>query len=138
MRPWEPDDALERADRALDAYEGDGSHPKLIGSETAFITTGTRKKFQAPGKRWYRLDITCDTQGVDELTLTLSRGSKEQAYAIGCGDTEAHQFNIPPGGTFTVQVDPVKDGTGLVKWRLNTVAEDNVDGCDDDIDGCDG
>ncbi|MFH8572445.1 hypothetical protein [Streptomyces sp. NPDC017993] len=137
-RAWEPDDAMQRADRALDAYEGDGSHPELIDSGTAYITGGTHKKFQAPGKRWYRLDITCNTRGVDELTLTLSRGSDEQAYAIGCGDAEADQFNIPPGDTFIAHVDPVKDGTGLFKWRLNTVAEDNVDGCDDDIDGCDG
>ncbi|MFG2891140.1 hypothetical protein [Streptomyces sp. NPDC048248] len=122
----------------MDAYDGDGSHPELVDSATSYITGKLHKNFQAPGKRWYRLDITCDTRGVKELTLTLSRGSEEQAYAIGCGDTEADQFNIPPGDTFTAQVDAVKDGTGLVKWRLNTVARENVDGCDDDIDGCDG
>ncbi|MFG2894994.1 hypothetical protein [Streptomyces sp. NPDC048248] len=122
----------------MDAYDGDGSDPKLIDSGTANIASGAHKEFQAPGKRWYRLDITCDTQGVKELTLTLARGSKEQAYGVGCGDSEADQFNIPPGSTFAAKVDPVKDGTGLVMWRLNTVTRDNVEGCDDDIDGCDG
>jgi hypothetical protein len=101
----------------LDAYEGDGSDPELVDSGTSYITSGIHKKFPAPGKRWYRLDITCNTQGVDELTLTLSRGSGEQAYAIGCGDSEADQFNLPPGDTFTVHVDPVKRSSHLVSLR---------------------
>ncbi|MEV5127366.1 hypothetical protein AB0K49_31925 [Streptomyces decoyicus] len=121
----------------MDAYDDD-SAPTRADSGSAHIASGVHKTFKAPGKRWYRLDITCDTQGVDELTLTLTRGSAKQAYGIGCGEHEADQFNIPPGDTFTVRVDTVRSGTGLVLWRLNTIAPDDVDGCDDDIDGCGG
>ncbi len=137
-RPWEPDDAMQRAERALDAHDDDGSDPQRAESGSANIASGVNKTFQAPGKRWYRLDITCDTRGVEELTLTLTRGDAEQAYGIGCGDREADQFNIPPGAPFTARVDTVRSGTGLVLWRLNTVSPGDVDGCDDDIDGCGG
>ncbi|GAA5615761.1 hypothetical protein Spla01_06978 [Streptomyces platensis] len=137
-RPWEPDDAMQRAERALDAYDEDGSTVQRADSGSAFLADGVRRTFRAPGKRWYRLDLTCDTSGVQEVTLTLTRGSTEQAYGIGCGDPEADQFNIPPGAPFTARVDAVRTGTGLVLWRLNTVAREDVDGCDDDIDGCGG
>ncbi|MEI5136801.1 hypothetical protein RB199_37085 [Streptomyces libani] len=137
-RPWESDDAMQRAERALDAHDEDGSDPQRSGSGSAHIASGVNKTFQAPGKRWYRLDITCDARGVEELTLTLTRGDAEQAYGIGCGDREADQFNIPPGAPFTARVDTVRSGTGLVLWRLNTIAPDDVNGCDDDIDGCGG
>ncbi|MDT0458823.1 hypothetical protein RM550_24375 [Streptomyces sp. DSM 41527] len=136
-KPWEPDDAMQRAERALDAYEEDGSAAKRADSGSAHLADGVHRTFRAPGKRWYRLDLTCDTSGVRELTLTLTRGSAEQAYGIGCGDPEADQFNIPPGAPFTVRVDAVRTGTGLALWRLNTVARNDVDGCDDDIKGCD-
>ncbi|MEW9519139.1 hypothetical protein [Streptomyces tubercidicus] len=136
-RPWEPDDAMQRAERALDAYDDDGSEPRRADSGSAHIASGVHKTFRAPGKRWYRLDITCDTRGVAELTLTLTRGDAEQIYGIGCGDREADQFNIPPGAPFTARVNAVRNGTGLVLWRLNTVSPGDVDGCDDDIDGCD-
>ncbi|MEU5582338.1 hypothetical protein ABZ791_32580 [Streptomyces huasconensis] len=135
-RSWEPDDALQRAQRALDAYADDGTHPKLVDSDTSYIASGADKTYEAPGDRPYRLDLTCDTRGVDELTLTLSRGEDEQAYGIGCGDPEADQFNIPSGTSFKISVDPVKDGTGLVLWRLSTIAPDDVEGCDDDITAC--
>ncbi|MEU5000211.1 hypothetical protein [Streptomyces sp. NPDC021622] len=135
-RTWEPDDALRRADRALDAYADDGTDAELVDSGTAYVGSGLDKTFKAPGDRAYRLDITCDTAGVDELTLTLSRDGAEQAYGVGCGDREADQFNIPPGTPFKARVDPVKDGTGLISWRLNSIAPGDVDGCDDDIDGC--
>ncbi|WP_406474833.1 hypothetical protein [Streptomyces platensis] len=136
-RTWEPDDALHRAERALDAQDDD-SRPKRADSGSAFLADGVRRTFRAPGKRWYRLDLTCDTSGVRDVTLTLTRGSAEQAYGIDCGDPEADQFNIPPGAPFTARVDAVRSGTGLVLWRLNTVAPDEVDGCEDDIDGCGG
>ncbi|PBC81553.1 hypothetical protein SAMN05428945_3908 [Streptomyces sp. 2224.1] len=137
-RPWEPDDALQRAERALDAYDDDGSRPERAEAGSAHLASGVNKTFQAPGKRWYRLDITCDAAGVDELTLTLTRGSREQAYGIGCGDREADQFNIPPGAPFTARVETVRSVPGLVLWRLNTVAPGDVDGCADDIEGCGG
>lgn len=137
-RPWEPDDAMQRAERALDAYDEDGSTAQRADSGSAFLADGVRRTFPATGKRWYRLDLTCDTSGVREATLTLTRGSAAQAYGIGCGDPEADQFHIPPGAPFTARVDAVRTGTGLVLWRLNTVTREDVDGCDDDIDGCGG
>lgn len=42
------------------------------------------------------------------------------------------------GAGAPVSFDPVEDGTGLILWRLDTIAQDAVEGCDDDIDGCDG
>ncbi|MEU3989150.1 hypothetical protein OG301_08250 [Streptomyces platensis] len=137
-KPWEPDDAMQRAERALDAYDEDDSAVQRADSGSAHLADGVRRTFRAPGKRWYRLDLTCDTSGVREVTLTLTRGSAEQAYGIGCGDPEADQFNIPPGTPFTARVDAVRTGTGLVLWRLNTVAREDVDGCDNDIEGCGG
>ncbi|MFF3545331.1 hypothetical protein ACFYXD_26190 [Streptomyces platensis] len=122
----------------MDAHDDDGSDPQRAASGSAHLASGVNKTFQASGKRWYRLDITCDTRGVAELSLTLTRGDAEQAYGIGCGDRAADQFNIPPGAPFTARVDAVRSGTGLVLWRLNTVSPDDLDGCDDDIDGCGG
>ncbi|MFI7098801.1 hypothetical protein ACIBK8_05515 [Streptomyces sp. NPDC050161] len=134
---WNPKRALQRAERALRYDDDDGSHPVLVETEGPSVTTGMAKKFTATGKRHYRLDITCNTQGIGELTLTLSRGGHEQPYGIACGDNQADQFNIPPGEPFTAAIDPIKDGTGLILWELNTVAPDKVRGCDDDIKSCD-
>ncbi|MCB5906821.1 hypothetical protein [Streptomyces pinistramenti] len=137
VREWNPKRALQRANRALRYDDDDASHPVLVATEGPYIATGMAKKFKATGKRNYRLDTTCDTQGVGELTLTLSRGDVEQPYGITCGDHRADQFNIPPGEPFTATIDPVKDGTGLILWELNTVAPDKVRDCPDDIKGCD-
>ncbi|MGA4846456.1 hypothetical protein ACOBQB_09385 [Streptomyces sp. G5(2025)] len=135
-RPWEPDDALQRAERALDAAADDGTEPEVVDSGTAYVGSGLDTSFSASGDHPYRLDITCDTDSVEELTLTLSRGEEEQAYGVDCGDPEADQFNLPAGKPFKARVDPDKHGTGLLAWRLHTVAPGDVDGCDDDIDAC--
>ncbi|MFD9882576.1 hypothetical protein ACFWZT_14070 [Streptomyces alboflavus] len=133
---WEPDDALQRAERALDAYDDDGTNPKLVDTDTSYIADRLAKTYEAPGDRPYRLDITCNTDGIEELTLTLTRGDEEQPYGIGCGDPEADQFNIPPGKPFKISAEPVKDGAGLFLWRLNTIAPEDVEGCEDDIKSC--
>ncbi|MFF9482873.1 hypothetical protein [Streptomyces sp. NPDC014733] len=135
-RPWEPDDALRRAERALDAAADDGTKPGPVDAGTAYIGSGWNKSFPASDKKPYRLEITCDTDGVEELTLTLSRGEEEQPYGVECGDREADHYNLPAGKPFKAYVAPDKHGTGLIAWRLNTVAPGDVDGCDDDIDGC--
>ncbi|MYR44080.1 hypothetical protein [Streptomyces sp. SID5910] len=137
-RAWEPDDAMQRAERALEAASDSDARPELVDTGGAFVASGMDKKHQTSGDRPYLLGITCDTDGIGELTLTLSRGPQEQAYGVECGDPEADQFNIPAGQPFTARVDPVKDGNGLILWRLDTIARDAVEGCDDDIDGCDG
>ncbi|WP_405656806.1 hypothetical protein [Streptomyces sp. RK9] len=135
-RAWEPDDALQRAERALDAYEDDGTHPDLVDADTSYIADRLTKTYATPGERPYRLDITCDTDDVEELTLTLTRGDEEQPYGIGCGDPEADQFNIPAGKPFKISAAPVKGGAGLFLWRLNTISPDDVEGCEDDIKAC--
>ncbi|WP_055570074.1 hypothetical protein [Streptomyces atriruber] len=136
-RPWEPDDAQRRADRALDAAaEDDGTEAEFVDSGTAYVGSGLDKSFPAADGDPYRFEITCDTDEAEELTLTLSRGKEEQAYGVGCGDREADQFNIPAGKPFKARVAPEKDGTGLISWRLNKVDPADVAGCDDDIDGC--
>ncbi|MET9551113.1 hypothetical protein ABZY36_38420 [Streptomyces sp. NPDC006627] len=127
---------MQRAERALDAAADDGTEPEVVGSGTAYVGSGLDKSFPASGEKPYRLDITCDTDQVEELTLTLSRGKEEQAYAVGCGDREADQFNLPADKPFTARVDRDTHGTGLIAWRLHTVAPGDMDGCDDDIDGC--
>ncbi|MFF5336606.1 hypothetical protein [Streptomyces sp. NPDC013181] len=136
-RAWEPDDAMRRAERALREASDSDARPELVDTASAFVASGMDRKHTAHGDRPYLLSITCDTDGIEELTLTLSRGEQEQAYGIGCGDREADQFNIPAGESFTAQVDPVENGTGLILWRLDTITRDAVEGCDDDIDGCD-
>ncbi|MEU1128380.1 hypothetical protein ABZ383_00695 [Streptomyces sp. NPDC005900] len=127
---------MQRAERALDAAADDGTNPEVVDSGTAYVGSGLDKSFPASGEKPYRLDITCDTDKVEELTLTLSRGEEEQAYGLGCGDRQADQFNLPAGKPFAAHVDPDHHGTGLIAWRLHTVAPGDVDGCDDDIDGC--
>ncbi|WP_330239253.1 hypothetical protein [Streptomyces sp. NBC_00525] len=136
-RAWEPDDAMRRAERALEAVSDSDARPELVHAASASVASGMDQEHKAPGDRPYLLGITCDTNGIEELTLTLSRGDQEQAYGIGCGDPEADQFNIPAGEPFTARVAPVENGTGLILWRLDTIARDAVEGCDDDIDGCD-
>ncbi|CAM5259434.1 hypothetical protein SALBM135S_02535 [Streptomyces alboniger] len=135
-RPWEPDDALRRAEQALKAAADDGTEAELVDSGTAYLGSGLKKSFRASGDKPYRLEITCDTDGAEELTLTLSRGANEQAYGVGCGDREADHFNLPAGKPFTAHVESEQNGTGLIAWRLTTIAPGDVDGCDDDVDGC--
>ncbi|WP_150185170.1 hypothetical protein [Streptomyces venezuelae] len=139
-RPWEPDDALQRTERALRAAaEDDGREAEFVDADTAYVGSGLDKSFPATGKGDpYRFEITCDTDGAQELTLTLSRGEEEQAYGVECGDREADQYNIPPGRGFKARVDPVKAGTGVIAWRLTTIDPGDVAGCEDDIDACEG
>ncbi|MFC5722153.1 hypothetical protein ACFP1Z_18475 [Streptomyces gamaensis] len=127
-REWNPKTALRRAERALDAAAGEGAGPESVDSGTAFIASGLEQEFAAPGDRPYRLDITCDAVGIEEAALTLSRGGKEQTYDVGCGDRQADRFDIPAGRPFTARVEAVKDGTGLILWRLGTVSPGEVSG----------
>ncbi|MFG2127117.1 hypothetical protein ACGFNV_04890 [Streptomyces sp. NPDC048751] len=54
-----------------------------------------------------------------------------------CGDREAEQFNIPGDAPFTATITPAKrDADGLVLWRLDAVAREDVQDCADDITGC--
>ncbi|MGW6022497.1 hypothetical protein [Streptomyces sp. NPDC055099] len=137
-RPWEPDDALRRAERALKSAADDGTEAELVDSGTAYLGSGLAKSFRTSGDKSYRFEITCDTDGAEELTLTLARGADEQAYGVGCGDREADHFNLPTGKPFTAHVESERAGTGLIAWRLTTIAPGDVEGCDDDIDGCEG
>ncbi|MFE9776437.1 hypothetical protein ACFYOV_33240 [Streptomyces sp. NPDC005931] len=99
----------------------DGARPELVDSASPSVASGMDRTLKTPGTRPYTLTVTCDTDGIEELTLTLSRGEQEQAYGIECGDPQADQFNFPAGVPFTAQIDPVEDGIGLIFWRLDTI-----------------
>ncbi|MFI6093384.1 hypothetical protein [Streptomyces sp. NPDC051218] len=137
-KEWEPDDALRRAEQALKAAADDDTEADLVDSGTAYVGSGLKKSFRASGDKPYRFELTCDTDDSGDLTLTLSRGTDEQAYGIGCGDRKADHFNLPPDKPFTTHVKADPDGTGLIAWRLTTIAPGDVDGCEDDVDGCEG
>ncbi|MEU7579918.1 hypothetical protein AB0B50_20215 [Streptomyces sp. NPDC041068] len=132
------EDALRRADRAL-GY--DDTPAELVDSDVTSFPDGLKKTFPTPGKRPYRLDITCVAPNTDEITLTLGRGDDEQEWVVPCGERQADQFNIPSGtAPFTARVAPDErpsENLAEIVWRLNTIAPDDVFECEDDIVGCD-
>ncbi|GHC66123.1 hypothetical protein [Streptomyces flavofungini] len=132
------EDGLRRAERAL-AY--DDTPTDLVDTGVASFPDGLEKKFPTPGKRPYRLDITCAAPNTGDITLTLGRGDDEQEWTVPCNERQADQFNIPPGSTpFTARITPNKrqsENLAGIVWRLNTIAPDDVDECPDDISGCD-
>ncbi|MCF3128906.1 hypothetical protein [Streptomyces olivochromogenes] len=131
------EDAMRRATRALKAVQPDGASRVDEGMES--LARGLKKTFTAQGDRAYTFDVACQAPAPRSVTLTLTRGDADSEWEVTCGDREADQFNIAAGGPFTVRIThAVKDAEGLVLWRLNTVAPDDVDGCEDDIKGCEG
>lgn len=58
-RMWEPDDALQRADKALGEAVGDG---RVTMRGTGFLATGLDKTLEAAGEVPYRFDIACDSE----------------------------------------------------------------------------
>jgi hypothetical protein len=55
---WNPKKGLQRAQRALAAYDDDGTHPRIVETDNPYVTTGMSQKFNTSGDRPYRLDIT--------------------------------------------------------------------------------
>ncbi|MFE3182741.1 hypothetical protein ACFXKR_17995 [Streptomyces violascens] len=133
-REWEPDDALQRADRALDTDE---NTLIVVDRNAPHVASGMNKTFETVGSKPYRLDITCDSYEVSHLTLVLTRGQTKHTWDLTCGAREAQRFNIPTGPAFTATVAPAKPGTtGLIVWRLNTLAPQEVEGCPDAFSDC--
>ncbi|MFD0414578.1 hypothetical protein [Streptomyces sp. NPDC127108] len=132
------EDGLRRAQRAI-GY--DDTPAEWVSDGVSFFPEGLKETFPTPGKRPYRLDITCAAPNTDEITLTLARGDDEQEWIVPCGEGQADQFNIPPGATpFTARVAPDgrrSENFAQIVWRLNTIAPDDVFECEDDIVGCD-
>ncbi|MEU1408678.1 hypothetical protein ABZ471_41480 [Streptomyces sp. NPDC005728] len=89
------------------------------------------------GNRPYTFDLACQAPARRSVTLTLARGDEESEWEVTCGDREADQFNIPVGGRFTARIPHTgQDTDGLVLWRLDAVAPEDLDDCEDDIEGC--
>ncbi|MFJ2400382.1 hypothetical protein ACIOUE_03700 [Streptomyces xanthochromogenes] len=135
-RDWEPDDALQRADRALDT---DDTTLTVIDRNAPHVASGMNKTFDTSGNKPYRLDITCDSYEVAHLTLVLTRGQSKHTQDLPCGAREAQRLNIPAGPAFTATIAPAKAGTtGLIAWRLNTLDPHEVEGCTTVFAPCDG
>ncbi|MBN0044866.1 hypothetical protein JS756_12260 [Streptomyces actuosus] len=129
------EEAMQRATRALNAVEPDGASRVDEGMEN--LTQGLAKTFEVKGTAPYTFGIACQAPTDRTVTLTLSRGTANSEWEVTCGDREADRFDIPAGGRFTAGIAPTaQNADGLVLWRLDTVAADDVDGCDDDIQGC--
>ncbi|MEU7418143.1 hypothetical protein [Streptomyces antibioticus] len=127
--------AMKRATRALNAVEPDSAAREDSG--TATLADGLDRTFAARGDRPYTFDIACQAAAPHTVVLTLVRGDAESEWEVECGDREADQFNVPAGAPFTAAVAPAKPVVdGLVLWRLNTVALEDVEDCVDDITGC--
>ncbi|MER7192792.1 hypothetical protein [Streptomyces flaveolus] len=91
------------------------------------------RTFRAQGDRPYTFDIACQAAAPH----TVARGDAESEWEVECGDHEADRFNILAGAPFTAEVTPAGRGTdGLVLWRLDTVAPEDVQDCGDDITEC--
>ncbi|WP_432032719.1 hypothetical protein [Streptomyces antibioticus] len=128
--------AMQRATRALNSVEPESAAREDAG--TASLSAGLDGTFTARGDRPYTFDIACQAAAEPHtVVLTLARGAAESEWEVECGDREADQFNIPAGAPFTATVEPAKPVVdGLVLWRLNTVAPEDVVDCADDITGC--
>lgn len=133
-REWEPDDALQRAQRALKRDKVDVA---LIDSGAHHVASGLDKTLDTPGNLPYRLDITCDSDDIRALVLTLARGGANHTWAVTCGKREAERFNIPFGKPIAAKISPAKDdATGLIAWRLVTLNPQWIKGCKDAVHGC--
>lgn len=129
------EDAMERAMRALNAVEPEGASREDSGM--AALAKGLTRTFTVKGDRPYTFDIACQVPAPHTLTLTLARGDTQSEWEVECGDREADQFNIPAGAPFTATITPAqRDTDGLVLWRLDAVAREDVQDCADDITGC--
>ncbi|MFF0001445.1 hypothetical protein [Streptomyces avermitilis] len=119
------EEAMERATRALNAVAPEGASREDSGMTA--LAQGLDRTFTAKGDRPYTFDIVCQARAPHTLILTLARGGAEGEWEVECGDREADQFNIPTGAPFTAGITPSnRDTDGLVLWRLNTVAPEDV------------
>ncbi|MFI1152563.1 hypothetical protein [Streptomyces sp. NPDC020817] len=135
-REWEPDDALQRAQRALDADDADTTQ---VAEASSYVASGIDKTLDTPGDKPYRFDIACDTDGVPTVTVTVTRGAAKRPLEVSCGNRQALRVNVPAGQAFTVKIPPIDKEpvpSGVIVWNLNTLEPHDVHGCPDDIQGC--
>ncbi|MFF4457879.1 hypothetical protein [Streptomyces goshikiensis] len=135
-REWEPDDALQRAQRALDADDADTTQ---VAEASSYVASGIDRTLDTPGDKPYRFDIACDTDGVSAVTLTVTRGEVKRLLEVRCGDRQALRVNVPAGPAVAVKIPPIDKEpipSGVIVWNLNSLEPHDVHGCPDDIQGC--
>ncbi|MFJ3883350.1 hypothetical protein ACIPW5_38620 [Streptomyces sp. NPDC090077] len=135
-RQWEPDDALQRVQRALDADDADTTE---IAEASSYLASGIDRTLDTPGDKPYRFDIACDTDGIATVTLSVTRGADERRFDVRCGNRQTLRLNVPAGPAFTVRIpriDKEPIPSGVIVWNLNSLEPDDVHGCPDEIKGC--
>ncbi|MFJ3203670.1 hypothetical protein [Streptomyces sp. NPDC086989] len=135
-REWEPDDALQRVQRALDADDADTTQ---VAEASSHVASGMDRTLDTRGDKPYRFDIACDTDGVPTVTVTVTRGAAKRPFEVRCGSRQALRVNVPAGQAFTVNIPPIDKEpapSGVIVWNLNTLELHDVHGCPDDIQGC--
>ncbi|MDX3803652.1 hypothetical protein [Streptomyces sp. AK04-3B] len=129
------EEAMQSAARALNAVESRSVFREDSGTTT--LAKGLNRTLTTQGQRPYTFDISCQTPSAHTLTLTLMRGDAVNEWDVECGDREADQFNIPAGTPITARITPANGGNeGIISWRLNSIAAEDVQDCADDITGC--
>ncbi|MFJ3883180.1 hypothetical protein ACIPW5_37750 [Streptomyces sp. NPDC090077] len=141
-RMWEPDDALQRADKALGEGVGNG---RVAMRGTSFLASGMDKTLETAGEGPYRLDIACDSEESPRVKLVLSRdqGPGERSFDVSCGTVgEVTRLNFPAGTALTAHIEPTPQDdsppAGVLSWQLLTVDPQGVEGCADALAGCSG
>lgn len=141
-RMWEPDDALQRADKALGEAVGDG---RVTMRGTGFLATGLDKTLEAAGEGPYRFDVACDSEERPRVKLVLSRegGAGDRSFDVSCGTVgEVTRLNLPAGTALTAHIEPTRQDdsppAGVLSWQLLTVDPQAVEGCADALAGCSG
>ncbi|MFF3015654.1 hypothetical protein [Streptomyces sp. NPDC057939] len=135
---WEPDDALQRVQRAFDTDDVDTT---LIAEASKYVASGVDQILDTPGDKPYRFDIACDTEGVSTIALTLLRDGTSRTFEVRCGNRQFVRVNVPAGRPVTAKVPPIETDSppsGIIVWNLSTLAPPDVHGCPDDIQGCTG
>ncbi|MCX5375122.1 hypothetical protein [Streptomyces sp. NBC_00091] len=139
-RMWEPDDALQRADKGLGKGVGDG---RVTMRGTSFLASGLDKTLEAGGEGPYRFDIACDSEDSPRVTLVLSRegGSGERSFDVACGTVgEVTRLNFPAGAALSAHIEPAPQDdsppAGVLSWQLLTLDPASVQGCPDALAGC--
>ncbi|MEV7725036.1 hypothetical protein AB0P15_09930 [Streptomyces sp. NPDC087917] len=141
-RGWEPDDALQRADKSLGEDTGNGGRVTQRG--TGFLASGLNKTLETGGESQYRFDIACDSEESPRVSLVLSRdgGAGDRSFDVACTAGEVTRINFPAGGALTARVEPpAKDDSpplGVLSWQLLTLDPKSVQGCTDQLSGCQG
>ncbi|MCQ9130137.1 hypothetical protein [Streptomyces hilarionis] len=129
----EPEKAMRRAGRALDAVEPEGAD--RLDSGTADVGRGLDRTFAGTDGAARSLALACQASAPHTLTVTLRRGSWRDVREMRCGDREGVLFDVPAGAAFTVRIAPARLD-GLVLWRLHAVAPGEADACADDVTEC--